>query len=94
MTGIGQLTYHLFFSSFRLILPYERFIKGEEDKPLPPIKPRKQENSSQESENKTKVSGTKRMKHEMPKSKKEKESASKPQDAPEVSCCAHLLRVS
>uniref|UniRef100_A0A250Y766 AT-rich interactive domain-containing protein 5B n=2 Tax=Castor canadensis TaxID=51338 RepID=A0A250Y766_CASCN len=69
----------------RLILPYERFIKGEEDKPLPPIKPRKQENSSQESENKTKVSGTKRMKHEMPKSKKEKESASKPQDAPEVS---------
>ncbi|XP_049646583.1 AT-rich interactive domain-containing protein 5B isoform X1 [Suncus etruscus] len=69
----------------RLILPYERFIKGEEDKPLPPIKPRKQENSSQESENKTKVSGAKRIKHEIPKSKKEKENAPKPQDAAEVS---------
>lgn len=69
----------------RLILPYERFIKGEEDKPLPPIKPRKQENSSQENENKTKVSGAKRIKHEIPKSKKEKENAPKPQDAAEVS---------
>uniref|UniRef100_A0A8D2B1G6 AT-rich interactive domain-containing protein 5B n=1 Tax=Sciurus vulgaris TaxID=55149 RepID=A0A8D2B1G6_SCIVU len=69
----------------RLILPYERFIKGEEDKPLPPIKPRKQENSSQENENKTKVSGTKRIKHEIPKSKKEKENAPKPQDVAEVS---------
>ncbi|XP_035124179.1 AT-rich interactive domain-containing protein 5B isoform X2 [Callithrix jacchus] len=69
----------------RLILPYERFIKGEEDKPLPPIKPRKQENNSQENENKTKVSGTKRIKHEIPKSKKEKENAPRPQDAVEVS---------
>ncbi|XP_055963897.1 AT-rich interactive domain-containing protein 5B isoform X3 [Sorex fumeus] len=68
----------------RLILPYERFIKGEEDKPLPPIKPRKQENSSQESENKTKVSGAKRIKHEIPKSKKEKENAPKPQDTSEA----------
>ncbi|XP_027443877.1 AT-rich interactive domain-containing protein 5B isoform X1 [Zalophus californianus] len=69
----------------RLILPYERFIKGEEDKPLPPIKPRKQENSSQENENKTKVSGPKRVKHEIPKSKKEKENAPKPQESSEVS---------
>ncbi|KAM9618837.1 AT-rich interactive domain-containing protein 5B isoform 3-T3 [Trichechus inunguis] len=70
----------------RLILPYERFIKGEEDKPLPPVKPRKQENSSQENDNKTKVSGTKRIKHENPKSKKEKENAPKPQqEASEVS---------
>ncbi|XP_035922627.2 AT-rich interactive domain-containing protein 5B isoform X1 [Halichoerus grypus] len=69
----------------RLILPYERFIKGEEDKPLPPIKPRKQENSSQENENKTKVSGTTRIKHEIPKSKKEKENAPKPQESSEVS---------
>lgn len=86
--GVGQLIYHLFCSSCRLILPYERFIKGEEDKPLPPIKPRKQENSAQENENKTKVSGAKRIKHEIPKSKKEKENAPKPQDAAEVSCCA------
>lgn len=26
---------------FRLVLPFERQIKGEEDKPLPPSKPRK-----------------------------------------------------
>ncbi|KAM9550703.1 AT-rich interactive domain-containing protein 5B isoform 3-T3 [Guaruba guarouba] len=69
----------------RLILPYERFIKGEEDKPLPPVKPRKQDNSSQESEVKTKVSGTKRIKNENQKSKKEKDNAQKPQDASEVS---------
>ncbi|XP_056152754.1 AT-rich interactive domain-containing protein 5B-like [Lampris incognitus] len=30
----------------RLILPYERFTKGEEDKPLPPVKSRKQEVSA------------------------------------------------
>lgn len=76
---------NLFWYLFRLILPYERFIKGEEDKPLPPIKPRKQENNSHENENKTKVSGTKRIKHEISKSKKEKENAPKSQDASEVS---------
>lgn len=27
--------------SFRLVLPFERRIKGEDDKPLPPSKPRK-----------------------------------------------------
>ncbi|XP_071605228.1 AT-rich interactive domain-containing protein 5B isoform X3 [Heliangelus exortis] len=69
----------------RLILPYERFIKGEEDKPLPPVKPRKQDNSSQEGEAKTKVSGTKRIKNENQKIKKEKDNAQKPQDASEVS---------
>uniref|UniRef100_A0A674GPK9 AT-rich interaction domain 5B n=1 Tax=Taeniopygia guttata TaxID=59729 RepID=A0A674GPK9_TAEGU len=69
----------------RLILPYERFIKGEEDKPLPPVKPRKQDNSSQESEAKTKVSATKRIKNENQKSKKEKDNSQKPQDASEVS---------
>lgn len=83
---LPSLIDHLFWYLFRLILPYERFIKGEEDKPLPPIKPRKQENSSQENENKTKVSGTKRIKHEISKSKKEKENAPKSQDASEVSC--------
>ncbi|XP_054838595.1 AT-rich interactive domain-containing protein 5B isoform X2 [Eublepharis macularius] len=69
----------------RLILPYERFIKGEEDKPLPPVKPRKQDNVPQESESKTKLSGTKRIKNESQKSKKEKDNAQKSQDAPEVS---------
>ncbi|XP_064320823.1 AT-rich interactive domain-containing protein 5B isoform X3 [Phalacrocorax carbo] len=69
----------------RLILPYERFIKGEEDKPLPPVKPRKQDNSSQEGEAKTKASGTKRLKNENQKSKKEKDNAQKPQDASEIS---------
>ncbi|XP_077206842.1 AT-rich interactive domain-containing protein 5B isoform X3 [Paroedura picta] len=69
----------------RLILPYERFIKGEEDKPLPPVKPRKQDNAPQESESKTKLSGTKRIKTESQKSKKERDNAQKSQDAPEVS---------
>ncbi|KAM8806363.1 AT-rich interactive domain-containing protein 5B isoform 1-T1 [Eudromia elegans] len=69
----------------RLILPYERFIKGEEDKPLPPVKPRKQDSSSQEGEVKAKVSGTKRIKNENQKNKKEKDNAQKPQDASEVS---------
>lgn len=32
------------------------------------------------------MSGTKRIKHEIPKSKKEKENTPKPQDASEVSC--------
>lgn len=48
------------------------------------MKPRKQDNSSQEGEAKTKVSGTKRIKNESQKSKKEKDNAQKPQDAPEV----------
>ncbi|XP_066477937.1 AT-rich interactive domain-containing protein 5B [Tiliqua scincoides] len=69
----------------RLILPYERFIKGEEDKPLPPVKPRKQDNITQEGESKTKLSGTRRIKNENQKNKKEKDSTQKPQEAPEVS---------
>ncbi|XP_048361097.1 AT-rich interactive domain-containing protein 5B isoform X2 [Sphaerodactylus townsendi] len=68
----------------RLILPYERFIKGEEDKPLPPVKPRKQDNVPLESESKTKLSGTKRIKNESQKSKKERDNVPKSQDAPEV----------
>ncbi|GCB71817.1 AT-rich interactive domain-containing protein 5B isoform X1 [Scyliorhinus torazame] len=43
----------------RLILPYERYIKGEEDKPLPPAKPWKQESSPQESESKVRAAGSK-----------------------------------
>ncbi|KAM6951076.1 AT-rich interactive domain-containing protein 5B [Aplochiton taeniatus] len=34
----------------RLILPYERFSKGEEDKPLPRVKPRKSEAGEEEKE--------------------------------------------
>ncbi|XP_048406910.1 AT-rich interactive domain-containing protein 5B isoform X1 [Stegostoma tigrinum] len=44
----------------RLILPYERYIKGEEDKPLPPVKPRKQESSPPESESKVRAAAAKR----------------------------------
>ncbi|XP_013927530.1 PREDICTED: AT-rich interactive domain-containing protein 5B [Thamnophis sirtalis] len=68
----------------RLILPYERYIKGEEDKPLPQVKPRKQE-MAQEVESKIKLTGTKRIKHENMKSKKEREEAPKPQDPTEGS---------
>ncbi|XP_059387843.1 AT-rich interactive domain-containing protein 5B-like [Carassius carassius] len=48
----------------RLILPYERFTKGEEDKPLPAVKPRKQEGSAQEGIVKTKMPAMKRPKDE------------------------------
>ncbi|KAF5880831.1 AT-rich interactive domain-containing protein 5A-like, partial [Clarias magur] len=36
----------------RLVLPYERHRRGEEDKPLPPSKPRKQYKRSEESKGK------------------------------------------
>ncbi|XP_075697258.1 AT-rich interactive domain-containing protein 5B isoform X2 [Rhinoderma darwinii] len=65
----------------RLILPYERFIKGEEDKPLPPVKPRKPEGNSPEVETKTKMCSTKRIKHEGQKTKKEADAAAKPEDS-------------
>ncbi|XP_048843147.1 AT-rich interactive domain-containing protein 5B [Brienomyrus brachyistius] len=48
----------------RLILPYERYTKGEEDKPLPPVKPRKQEAGAQEGGIRTKVAVVKRPKDE------------------------------
>ncbi|KAL0179977.1 hypothetical protein M9458_025419, partial [Cirrhinus mrigala] len=57
-----------------LILPYERFTKGEEDKPLPPVKPRKQEGSAQEGVVKTKMTAMKRPKDEQksgPRSEKD-----------------------
>ncbi|GAA6086946.1 AT-rich interactive domain-containing protein 5B isoform X1 [Tachysurus ichikawai] len=62
----------------RLILPYERYTKGEEDKPLPPIKPRKQEASTQEGGTKSKVPSTKRNKDEQnPKGWNEKDASAK-----------------
>ncbi|XP_069756847.1 AT-rich interactive domain-containing protein 5B isoform X3 [Narcine bancroftii] len=68
----------------RLILPYERYIKGEEDKPLPPVKPRKQENSSQEAESKMKAAGTKRKSEQNRKVKKEKDATQKMKDYSEA----------
>lgn len=69
----------------RLILPYERYIKGEEDKPLPPVKPRKQENGSQETENRMKAAGTKRKNEQNRKVKKEKDVTKKMKEYSEVS---------
>lgn len=37
----------------RLVLPYERHRRGEEDKPLPPSKPRKQYKRSEEGKGKS-----------------------------------------
>ncbi|XP_053367125.1 AT-rich interactive domain-containing protein 5B [Clarias gariepinus] len=72
----------------RLILPYERHTKGEEDKPLPPIKPRKQEASTQEGGTKSKVPSTKRHKDEQnPKGWNEKDVSAK---APDL--CAEDLK--
>ncbi|XP_069467303.1 AT-rich interactive domain-containing protein 5B isoform X2 [Ambystoma mexicanum] len=69
----------------RLILPYERFTKGEEDKPLPPVKARKQEQGSHEGEDKADASGDKPSKMDTKKSKKEKSNALKVQETSEVS---------
>ncbi|XP_062859546.1 AT-rich interactive domain-containing protein 5B [Trichomycterus rosablanca] len=61
----------------RLILPYERYTKGEEDKPLPPAKARKQEAGAQEAGTKTKVLSIKRPKDEQnTKSRNEKDASS------------------
>ncbi|XP_051968778.1 AT-rich interactive domain-containing protein 5B isoform X1 [Xyrauchen texanus] len=60
----------------RLILPYERFTKGEEDKPLPPTKPRKQDGCTQDGAFKAKVTAMKRPKDEQnPRSRTEKDAA-------------------
>ncbi|XP_072279223.1 AT-rich interactive domain-containing protein 5B isoform X1 [Pyxicephalus adspersus] len=64
----------------RLILPYERFLKGEEDKPLPPVKPRKPETNSPEVEAKNKMCSKKGFKQEGLKTKKEKDVAGKAED--------------
>uniref|UniRef100_UPI00398F3F6F AT-rich interactive domain-containing protein 5B isoform X2 n=1 Tax=Pristiophorus japonicus TaxID=55135 RepID=UPI00398F3F6F len=61
----------------RLILPYERYIKGEEDKPLPPVKPRKQENSPQESDSRMRAAGSKRKNEQNKKVKKERDTSQK-----------------
>lgn len=44
----------------RLVLPYERHRRGEEDKPLPPSKPRKQYKRSEEGKGKREGEGKKR----------------------------------
>ncbi|XP_073774339.1 AT-rich interactive domain-containing protein 5B [Danio rerio] len=61
----------------RLILPYERFTKGEEDKPLPPAKPRKQEGSVQESIIKAKMMPIKRPKDEQKTPRGDKDASAK-----------------
>ncbi|XP_018432174.1 PREDICTED: AT-rich interactive domain-containing protein 5B isoform X3 [Nanorana parkeri] len=65
----------------RLILPYERFLKGEEDKPLPPVKPRKPDANFPEAEAKTKMCSKKGVRHEGPKTKKERDAAAKAEEA-------------
>ncbi|TRY69709.1 hypothetical protein DNTS_035396 [Danionella cerebrum] len=61
----------------RLILPYERFTKGEEDKPLPTNKPRKQEVSAQESVLKAKMAALKPQKDEQKPQQSESEASDK-----------------
>lgn len=60
---------------------------------MPPVKPRKQDNVAQDIENKPKFSGTKRIKNENQKNKREKDNAPKTQDAPEVNLYYYFLNV-
>ncbi len=77
--------YH-FLLFLRLILPYERFTKGEEDKPLPPVKPRKQEGSAQEGLVKTKMMAMKRPKDEQ-KPQSENDASAKVPELVSLSLC-------
>ncbi len=77
--------YHFLFI-LRLILPYERFTKGEEDKPLPPAKHRKPEGSAQEGIVKTKMTATKQTKDEQ-KPWSEKDASAKVPELVSLSLC-------
>lgn len=73
----------------RLLLPYERHIKGEQDKPLPLAKPRKQEGGQDKASGaKAKTAGTKKLKgsnSQKQESKKERAETAKGQEPPQVS---------
>lgn len=73
----------------RLLLPYERHIKGEQDKPLPLTKPRKQE-ASQEKASGAKAKGVGAKKLKVPitpklESKKDRGETVKGQEQSQVS---------
>jgi len=73
----------------RLLLPYERHVKGEHDKPLPFVKPKKQEGGQEKASGaKTKGVGAKKFKgSNNPKlgSKKDRGEAMKDQEQSQVS---------
>uniref|UniRef100_A0A3Q2ZJU8 AT-rich interaction domain 5B n=1 Tax=Kryptolebias marmoratus TaxID=37003 RepID=A0A3Q2ZJU8_KRYMA len=78
----------------RLLLPYERHLKGEQDKPLPLAKPRKQESSQEKASTagaKTKAVGAKKLKGPKPGSKKDKGETSQEQTQVSPNCC--LIRI-
>ncbi|MED6270152.1 hypothetical protein CHARACLAT_007043 [Characodon lateralis] len=65
----------------RLVLPFERHIKGEDDKPLPPSKPRKPYKRNQESKV-NKADGKRKRSH----SEREMDSELLPQRSPDAVC--------
>lgn len=73
----------------RLLLPYERHIKGEKDKPLPSVKPRKQEGGQDKAGGaKAKGAGVKKAKGSSnlkQGSKKDKEETAQGQEHSQVS---------
>lgn len=73
----------------RLLLPYERHIKGEQDKPLPLAKPRKQEGGQDKASGvKAKAVGAKKLKGpntHKPESKKDRGETVKGQEQSQVS---------
>jgi len=85
----------------RLLLPYERHVKGEHDKPLPLAKPRKQEGGQEKASGaKAKGVGAKKLKgpnNPKPGSKKDRGETVKDQEQSQVShrllptCC--LIRI-
>lgn len=81
----------------RLLLPYERHIKGEHDKPLPLTKPRKQEGVQEKASGaKAKGVGAKKLKgpnNPKPESKKERGETVKGQEQSQVSQTSPNCRV-
>lgn len=82
----------------RLLLPYERHIKGEQDKPLPLAKPRKQEGGQDKASGaKAKTVGAKKLKGpntQKPESKKERGETVKGQEQSQVSSPDWILSCS
>lgn len=87
----------LFF--LRLLLPYERHIKGEQDKPLPLAKPRKQDGAQEKASvagAKSKGVGAKKLKSPSspkPGSKKDRGETAKGQEQSQVSHNCWLIEI-
>lgn len=87
--GLRQALIRFPASFLRLLLPYERHLKGEQDKPLPLPKPRKQDGVPDKAPSaKVKAAGAKKLKSANPsksETKNDRGEAAKEQEQSQVS---------